>query len=224
MWAVIFVLCVGCIVTANLLNAPPKSYRAQDGPSSIYLETKGVFRPGGYVDFTFSPNIESLKGYNKGRVTVYPIYPGVINVDNTVWKISGYQRFGRDWGSSMSGSDKSLKTFKITHKLNIPNDENLCGQKVVLYAKYDITYPVYAGVASGVNRYVFREKNEDFEQQVTITLGDTTLSAEELEWKEKIEGPLKTISMVLMLVGLFLGFYAFFQAVIPHQKTGSNKR
>lgn len=143
-WGIIFLASIIPFLVALLLTASPKSYRATKGPSTDIIETEGVFKPGGYINFTLSPGIESLKGYHKGTVNVYPLYPDDMNQDNLMWSKTGFIPFGRDWGSSMSGSDKSMKTFKVKHKIVIPNEEHLAGQEVAFYISYSIIYPVYA--------------------------------------------------------------------------------
>lgn len=208
-WAVILAVCVTMIIINILYNMPPKTYRSVEGPSTDDIQTSGVFKPGGYVEITFSPEIESIKGYNKGTVRVYPLHPGYAYITDTIWNEDKANHFGKDWPGSMSGSGSSMKTFKIVHRVDIPNDENLAGEKIVLYCDYSIFYPVYAGAAPGVNTSYFRDDNISLDAKITISLDDVTLTDEELEWMDKKYGQVYRVLQFLAGVFFSLVFLLF---------------
>lgn len=222
-YGIVFLASALVSVFVYFLSAPPKSYRETVGPSTELIETKGVFKPGGYVKFTFSPEIKSLKGLYKGEVNVYPLSPDDTNKDHTIWQESGYERVGRDWGGFMSGSDKSMKMFSIKHRIDIPNSENLAGQEVVFYSSYSITYPIYAGAAPGVNTYLFKEESKDLNEQVLVKLENTTLSAEEMQWMDKRDGLFGSITSNIFVISVLVSLVALVLSFIQYLKSSKIK-
>ena len=217
-WIIILIVSVLLFVIAILITSPPKSYRATKGPSTEFLKTEGVFKPGGYIKFEFSPEIKSLKGYNKGSVNVYPLNPENVDTKFPVWAETGFIAFGRNWGGSMSGSDKSMKVFTIKHRMEIPADDELAGIEVVMLARYSMTYPVFVGAAPGVNRYTFRDESKNMDEYIIIQLKNETFTQEEMAYKDKINGILGIFSSLLILVSIFAGFIALIRIFIPANK------
>jgi len=222
-WGVVLIVSVILFVIVVLINNPPKSYRETKGPSSGFIDTEGVFKPGGYIKFEFSPEIKSLKGYKKGFVNVYPLYPNNINIDYTVWDETGYIAFGRSWGESMTGSDKSMQTFTIKHKMEIPNEERLAGEEIVMCARYSISYPVFTGFASGINRYTFRNESKNLDEYITILIKDEKFTLQEERHLQKVKGPLGSFSTIIGLASIFFGFYALIRIFFPDEKRDVRK-
>lgn len=192
-WKIILVIAVITfiitLILGFLLEQPPKSYRAIEGPTTEFIKTEGVFRPGGYVKFTLSPKIESIGGHYKGDVTFYPLSPDDMDQDHTVWPETKFE-FGHAWGDSISS--RSYEAFSIKKEVSIPNDENLAGQEIVFFASYNINYPVS-------DYPYFRNECERVEESVLVKLGNTTLSPEEEDWKEMNEN-----NYFLLLFGILI--------------------
>jgi hypothetical protein len=206
------VIAIGSFLLVTLMyrgTNPPERPRGVEGPSTDVLNTSGIFKPGGYVDFEYSPGIESLKGLYKGLVITYALPPDNAIIDEALWP---YVRrdFGRDWGRSLSqGSNRS---FSVKHRVAIPNDETLAGTKVVFLMRYSLYYPVRYGADN------FREKHEKFDEYVMVELSNAPAAPEELAWSQAWEPG--TPLLLLMIALLLIGFTAVLYILFPWKSRG----
>ena len=213
-WGLATLLAVVLFLAAAIMTNPPSSYKETRGETLNGMTTRGVFRPGGYVEFEFSPPLESLQGKYRGSVKTAAMPPEFIVGDEPLWPETGSMPIGRPWGSSMSGSRSSMKRFTVKHRADIPNEENLRGREVVFCLNYDLFYPVYKGPAPGVNRSYFADENGRFSPTVEITLEDRMLSAKELAWRDSRGGWRDTLATLLVIPALLLFFYAGFNFLL----------
>lgn len=221
-FGILLLASVAVFLIAYLTTMPPKSYRTVDGPSSDTIKTEGVFKPGGFIRFTYKPGIESIKGYKTGTVIVYPLYPGDRNPNHSIWDNVEAIHFGRDWGGSISGSNKSIDPITISHRLDIPNDASLAGQNIMFYFDYSITYPFFAGAASGVNRYYFDEDHVTRDEYLTIALTDEVETPAELRYKAMMDGPIGIISGFAIFLAVCVGVYSMIRLLASY--SGSQKK
>jgi len=218
-WGIIF-LCalfifVAFVTVSEIVYAPKKPYL---GPSTETIKTKGILEPGGYVDISFSPGLRSLKGYYKGEVEIYALYPDEIDVNNTMWDNDEYTEIGKSWGSSMSGGPDSMESLTVEHTINIPDDDELAGKSVAIYLKYSIEYPVIEGGAPGIDTYYFTDERDKFEEYVVIELGNTALSDDEIKELEEENNKIEAIMTQLGKVAgisLFVGILALIMLPMP---------
>lgn len=203
---------VAIFFIAHLLSRPPASYKAEVRPGPSGLRIEGVFRPGGWVEFEFSPGIESISGKYKANV-VTQAFKADGQGGGMLWPEDA-RDVGRDWGGSMGGKP-SLSTFKVKHRVAIPNEEHLKGAQVHFRLFYNVSYPVPAGAAPGVNRSYFTNTSERIDTSVNVELGDTTLSPAEVRWKESQGGFVDTLATLLALVSIGLFFFGLFRFAFP---------
>ncbi len=175
------------------LTDPPNSQRPVDGPSTDVLKSSGIFKPGGYVDFEFSPGIESIKGLYKGQVVTWASL-GNAYKSEALWP-HVLRDVGRDWGRSLPQG--FARSFSVTHRVAIPNDESVAGKNVTFLMDFSLAYPVRVDVDS------FRQEREGFEEYLTIELSSEPATPDELAWAQTWEPGMlvEILSVALFLVG-----------------------
>ncbi len=106
------------------LPQPPEGFQRVDGPSEDMLSTRGVFGPGGYIDFRLSPSIESLRGESSARIEIRPVFTERQLQDGLSWLSQRSGDDQPDWGSSFTSLTGSIprETFLIRNTMDIPND------------------------------------------------------------------------------------------------------
>ena len=154
---------------------PPQSLRAVDGPSAGGLSTRGVFRPGGYIELTLHPSIESVDGRHSATVEITPALTEVQRQDG----LSGptqYFEGDHDWPSSIKL--ESSESFSVTHKIGVPDDSQIAGRTILLDMTYKISYPRFAGVDQ------YDVAWADVRKEIAVTIG-AELSPDEMAWRER---------------------------------------
>ena len=152
------------VVIILLLLMGCNGTQAVEGPSTDSLTTTGVFEPGGYITFRFSPEIKSIKGLYRGKILTYAVSSENVNIDYTLWPYDKTS-VGKDWGDSIS-STSSSKTFVVKHKVQIPNDDSLAEKTVVFIVKYSLHYPVHSG------SFAFKNDYKRFKEYIQIELNE----------------------------------------------------
>lgn len=192
------------------LTGPPETYRSAEGPSTETLSTSGVFKPGGYVDFEFSPGVESLGEHYQGSVIVYAVSPDNLSIDAALW--TTHIDLGSDWPDTLSGG---ADAFVVKHRVAIPDDRSFAGEPVVFLLEYRLHYPVSSGAAPGVGRSYFSQVDENFDESIQIDISDEVLTAEETTWKGEQTWERDVLTQAVMAVLLTVGITALWFVVVP---------
>jgi len=197
-------------ILVKALN-PPKGYQIVEGPSTDVLTTSGILKPGGYVDFVYSPGIKSIKGLYKCTIITNAMSADHPNLNDTLWPYSR-QDVGKDWGDSLPRGEQ--KTFTIQHRVEIPNDEMLAGTQIIFNIEYFLFYPTQSSYGE------FRQENETLVEEIAVEISDIPPTAQELSWSQarKPGGFTGFLGGVLMLVGFVSAVIAIF---LPRDKSKS---
>ena len=180
------------VLLVYAFEIPPQSLRAVDGPSADGLSTRGVFRPGGYIELTLRPSIKSIDGRHSATVEIRPALTEVQRQDGLSWPVQ-YFEGDHDWPSSMKL--KSSESFSVSRKISVPDDSQIAGRTILLDLTYKISYPRFAGTGQ------YGVAWEGVRKEIAVTIG-AELSPDEMAWRERQSRsrPYSSIAIV------FLGF------------------
>jgi hypothetical protein len=161
-----------------ILASPPSTYRGIAGPVDEMLSTKGVFKPGGYIDFKLSPKIKSMRGYYEASIDTYSVLFETQERSDSLWSAASHRKSRGKWGGTLGGSGRS-STFSITHRVGIPNDPLLAGRRIIFKLSYNIRFP------ESLATNLYKEVNENISDTITIDLENKQLTPEEIDWLER---------------------------------------
>lgn len=189
----------------RIVFAPPSSFRGVNGPSTDNLSTKGVFKPGGYIDFTLSPDIKSTKGLYDANIITYAVNNSFDNIDDSLWPWVNQTRYPKKWGNTLSGGSR---VFSIKHRVWIPDDPLLAGKSIVFKLDYKIRFPY--SLASNL----FKDSYEKISQTIEIDLENKQLTPEEITWLENKRSQHWIIEKIVGGTIIFLGFFWLYSVLI----------
>jgi len=169
---------------------PPQSLRAVDGPSADGLSTRGVFRPGGYIELTLRPSIESIDGRHSATVEIRPALTEVQRQDGLSWPMQHFEG-DHDWPSSIDM--KGSESFSVSRKISVPDDSQIAGRTILLDLTYKISYAIFAAAEQ------YDVAWEDVRKEIAVTIG-AELSPDEMAWRERQSRwrPYSTVAIVLL--------------------------
>ncbi len=161
------------------LTQTPEDFRAVGGPSRDMLSTRGVFSPVGYIEFTLSPDIRSLRGYYAARIEIRPVFTEKQLQNGFSWPSI---RGGDDqphWGTRFTFTTGTIRkeAFSVKTRMDIPNDPLLSGESISFHLMYAITYPDLAAGGKFAN-YL-----KEIHQEIEVSIGDE-LPSETIAWVE----------------------------------------
>jgi len=187
----------------------PASYRSADGPSTELIQTEGVFRPGGYIRFTLSPDVRSVNGLYKATIITYAVNSPNQSMDDALWPYERHDPHSKRWDDSLVGGSRS---FTVSHTVNIPDDPSLAGRRILFILDYTISYP------RKISETLFDTTRIVYEESIYVDLEDQLLTPEERSWKEQVQSQRQEWNIVDEIAGILIifgGFYWLFYGLFP---------
>ena len=144
--------------------------RIKYGPYTNEVTTRGIFEPGGYIQFDINPYwLSSLEGYYHATVTIEPLLDKVLLSKGVTWPLT-QKELGRGWpwGSEIAKWQNtpigglSNVPFMLSISQNIPESSFLPGQTVSIEFRADIEYPFKVDEGHFTERTLYVHETFDF--------------------------------------------------------------